>query len=154
MSDAPSTTSPEALVAEFWETLFARDWEHLHDFFGDDSVYWDVPAGPTLAAKGPKGIVARAKSVLDSLAAFENDQIRTVSEGDTVMTEHHEIWRFASGEEIVLPCLSVQVVQDGVITLWKDYWDMQTLMGPAPAEWREALANGDFSWIVDATGSR
>ncbi|MBL7500870.1 nuclear transport factor 2 family protein [Frankia sp. CNm7] len=154
MPDTPSEASPEVLVAAFWETLFARDWERLHVFFGDDSLYWDVPAGPTLAAKGAKGIVARAKSVLDSLAAFENDHLRRAVEGDTVMTEHHEIWRFASGEEIVLPCLSVQVVHDGVITLWKDYWDMQALMAQAPAAWREGLAGGDFSWIFDASGIR
>jgi limonene-1,2-epoxide hydrolase len=154
MTDPTLTTTPKELVAAFWKAMYARDWDHARTFFGDDSVYWDVPAGPTLAAKGPDHIIARAKSALDSLAAYGNDHIRTVAEGDTVMTEHHEIWRFASGEELVLPCVSVQVVRDGVIAIWKDYWDIQTLMAGAPASWRDSMAGGDLSWIHDATGIR
>lgn len=160
MSDTPAlttatvTTTPKELVAAFWTAMYARDWDRAQTFFGDDSVYWDVPAGPTLAARGPRDIIARAKSALDSLAAYGNDHIRTVAEGDTVMTEHHEIWRFPSGEEAVLPCVSVQVVRDGLILVWKDYWDIQTLMTKAPASWRESLAGADMSWIHDATGVR
>jgi hypothetical protein len=46
------------------------------------------------------------------------------------------------------------VENDGVITLWKDYWDYQTLMSAAPASWHERLADADVSWLFDATGIR
>lgn len=142
------------LVASFWEALYARDWDRVAGFFGDDSVYWDVPAGATTAAKGPDGIVARLKIGLDGLAGYDHDHLRTVAEGDTVVTEHTETWRWASGEEVTLPFVSVQVVRDGTIVLWKDYWDYQTLMSAAPASWHERLAEADVSWLHDATGIR
>lgn len=68
-----------------------------------------------------------------------------------MFTEHTEHWMWPSGEEVTLPFVSVQHVHDGVITLWRDYWDLQTLMGAAPTSWHERLANADLSWIFDAT---
>jgi hypothetical protein len=53
---------------------------------------------------------------------------------------------------VTLPFVSVQRVADGQIIFWKDYWDYQTLMNAAPADWQERLASADLSWIFDATG--
>jgi len=147
-------STPTELVAAFSDVLYARDWTGIKAFFGEDSVYWDVPIGPAVAAKGPDAIVARLRTALDGLSAFEDDPIRTVAQGDTVITEHNEIWRWASGESLTLPITSVQVVSGGVITVWKDYWDYQTLASAAPASWQEQLAQADMSWIYDATGIR
>jgi limonene-1,2-epoxide hydrolase len=147
-------STPAQLVAAFGDALYARDWARIRDFFGADSVYWDVPIGPAVAARGPDGIVARLRTALEGLSAFEDDPIRAVTQGDTVITEHHEIWRWASGESLILPITSVQVVSGGVITLWKDYWDYQTLASAAPASWQDQLAQADMSWIFDATGIR
>jgi limonene-1,2-epoxide hydrolase len=41
--------------------------------------------------------------------------------------------------------VSVQHISDGTIVLWKDYWDLQTLMGAAPAAWHERLDTADLS---------
>ena len=43
-------------------------------------------------------------------------------------------------------------MHEGVIMLWKDYWDFQTLMAAAPAAWHERLDTADLSWVVDVTG--
>ena len=53
--------------------------------------------------------------------------------------------------DVVAHSVSVMVVQDDVITLWKDYWDFATLMDAAPAAWHDRLANADLSWVYDAT---
>jgi len=68
-----------------------------------------------------------------------------------VVTEHAEHWRWPSGESVTLPFVSVQHVHDGTITLWRDYWDLQTLMTASPASWQDRLATADLSWIHDAT---
>lgn len=146
--------SPIQTVAAFWDALYARDWDRIRSFFGDQSVYWDVPAGATTAAKGPDGILARLQIGLDGLAGYDHDHLRTIANGDMVVTEHTETWRWVSGEEVTLPFVSVQQVVDGVIVLWKDYWDYQTLMSAAPASWHERLADADVSWLFDATGIR
>ena len=69
-----------------------------------------------------------------------------------VVTEHTEVWTWETGETVALPFVSVQRIHDGVIVLWKDYWDFQTLMGAAPAAWHERLDTADLSWVVDVTG--
>ncbi|CAO5183907.1 limonene-1,2-epoxide hydrolase [Frankia sp. AiPs1] len=153
MTDTTVRATPKEIVAAFSEAMYSRDWDRARTFFGPDSVYWDVPTGPTVAAKGPQNIIDRATSVLDALVFYGNDHIRTVAAGDTVMTEHQEIWRFAGGEEIVLPCVSVQVVRDGVIAIWKDYWDLQSLLTKAPPSWVANLGK-DRPWLYDATGVR
>jgi limonene-1,2-epoxide hydrolase len=147
-------TTPKETAAAFWAALYERDWDRIRGFFGDDSVYWDVPAGPGGAAKGADGIERRLRLGLEGLAGYDHDHLRTVAEGDTVVTEHTETWTWPSGETVTLPFVSVQVVRDGVIVLWKDYWDYGTLMDAAPQSWHDRLANADLSWVFDATGIR
>jgi hypothetical protein len=47
--------------------------------------------------------------------------------------------------------VSVQRVENGKITLWKDYSDFNTLLSQAPPAYLEGLASVDTSWIFDAT---
>jgi hypothetical protein len=67
------------------------------------------------------------------------------------MYEHSETWNWKSGETAVLQFVSVHRVEDGKVTLWKDYWDMGGLTAHAPPTWLEDLAAADTSWIFDAT---
>ncbi|MEZ5134618.1 MAG: hypothetical protein R2699_06060 [Acidimicrobiales bacterium] len=39
-----------------------------------------------------------------------------------------------------------------MITLWKDYRDLGTLMAGGPPNWQERFEAGDLSWMFDATG--
>ena len=147
-------STPAEIAERFWSALYARDWERIAGFFGPDSLYWDVPVGPTAAARGPEHIVDRIRLGFEPLEKLEHDPLRVVSQGDVVVTEHTETWHWPSGERVTLPFVSVQVVDGDVITLWKDYWDQQTLMAAAPQWWHERLASADLGWIHDATGVR
>ena len=71
---------------------------------------------------------------------------------DVVITEHQEDWFFPTGEVVELPFVSVQHVSDGIITLWKDYWDFGTLMNGAPPWWHERLAEADLWWVAAPEG--
>jgi limonene-1,2-epoxide hydrolase len=144
--------TPSETVAAFWDALYERDWPRIRTFFGPQSIYYDVPTGPTTAAKGPDGIEARLRLGLETLAAYEHERKLIVADGEHVITEHAETWHWPGGEQVTLPFVSVQRVVDGTIVLWKDYWDYQTLMNSAPADWQERLATADLSWIYDATG--
>ena len=64
---------------------------------------------------------------------------RMVAEGNTVMTEHTETWHFHSGEIVALPFVSVMEIRDGMIALWRDYSDMNTLLSKAPQWWLEHI---------------
>jgi limonene-1,2-epoxide hydrolase len=146
-----SDDSDVDLVRRFWQTLAARDWEALEGFFGPDSVYLDVPVGPAAAAKGREDIVARIKLGLADLAAYEHFEGPIVAGDGVVMLEHREVWHWPTGETATLPFVTVMHLAGGVITVWKDYWDYQTLMQAAPAGWQERLETADLSWIYDAT---
>jgi limonene-1,2-epoxide hydrolase len=143
---------PMAVTAGFWAALYDRDWPRIRSFFGPDSIYYDVPTGPSTAARGPESIEARLRLGLETLAGYEHRPGVVVADGDIVVTEHTEVWHWAGGETVALPFVSVQHVTAGVITLWKDYWDLQTLMFAAPPDWQERLDTADLSWVFDATG--
>ena len=139
-------------VGAMWDTLNDRDWDKLGAFFGPDSIYYDVPLGPSAAGVGPESIVARLRLGLEPLAAYAHHHgLATTGEGGLVMLEHSETWTWGTGESVTLPIATVHRVVDGTITLWRDYWDYQTLMGAAPAWWVEQTTTGDLSWLVDAT---
>jgi limonene-1,2-epoxide hydrolase len=147
-----SATPPKDVAASFWAALYDRDWERIRSFFSPDSIYYDVPTGPATAAKGPDGIEARLRLGLETLSGYEHENGAVVADDEMVVTEHLETWHWPAGETVTLPFVSVQRIVDGKIVLWKDYWDYQTLMSGAPADWQERLATADLSWLFDATG--
>ncbi|MBX7434542.1 nuclear transport factor 2 family protein [Mycobacterium sp. Y57] len=142
----------EATVHGMWGALSARDWETLKTYLSPDCIYLDVPVGPAAAARGPEDIVKRLKIGLEPLASYQNFTGLMVSNGVDVMYEHHEEWHWVTGESAVLQFVSVHQVKDGLITLWKDYWDMGALADHAPPTWMTDFANADMSWVFDATG--
>jgi limonene-1,2-epoxide hydrolase len=107
---------------------------------------------PAVSARGPENIVKRLKMGLAPLAGYENHSGLLLSNGPDVMYEHSETWTFETGEQGVLRFVSVHQVVDGKIAVWKDYWDMNSLISFAPPSHFENLATGDTSWVFDATG--
>jgi len=142
---------PKAVAAAFWDALYARNWPRIRSFFGPGSIYYDVPTGPAAAARGAEGIEARLRLGLDDLTGYEHSPGIVVGDGPVVVTEHTETWHWPTGETAVLPFVSVQHIENGVIALWKDYWDLQTLMSQAPPDWQQRLETSDLSWMVDVT---
>ncbi|MGZ8802458.1 MAG: nuclear transport factor 2 family protein [Mycobacterium sp.] len=142
----------EAVVHGMWAALSARDWDALKTYLSQDCLYLDMPVGPAAAARGPEDIVKRLKIGLERLASYQNFTGLMVCNGVDVMYEHHEEWRWDTGESAVLPFVTVHRVENGEITLWKDYWDMGALANHAPPTWLADFANADMSWVFDATG--
>ncbi|MEE6169720.1 MULTISPECIES: nuclear transport factor 2 family protein [unclassified Mycolicibacterium] len=144
--------SVENTIVGLWQALSDRNWELLKTYVSDDCIYLDMPVGPAAAAKGPEDIVKRLKIGLEPLASYENFPGLLVSDGADAMYEHHEEWHWATGESAVLNFVTVHRVENGKVTLWKDYWDMGALTNHAPASWLSDFATADMSWIFDATG--
>ena len=144
--------SVDDTVLGMWAALSARDWEGLKTYLSEDCIYLDVPVGPAAAAKGPEDIVKRLKIGLEPLASYENFTGLLVVDGVNAMYEHHEEWHWPTGESAINRFVSVHRVENGKITLWKDYWDLATLVNSAPPTWQQDFANADMSWIFDATG--
>ena len=132
------------VVLRMWEALYRKDWDALAACLADDCHYEDVPA-PDPGADGPANTVKRLRIGLDHVQRFEHHHHRMVAEGDSVLFEHTEIWHFPTGEKLVNHFVTIHEVRDGKIQLWRDYWDLNTLMSQAPAWWIERLAKHDAS---------
>jgi limonene-1,2-epoxide hydrolase len=151
MTEVSANTIEAAAVLRLWQALSRRDWDAVKTFLSPDCLYVDMPV-PALAARGPDDIVKRLRVGLAPLAGYENHDGVLLSNGSDVMYEHSETWTFETGERGVLRFVTVHQVVDGKITVWKDYWDMNSLVGFAPPNHFENLANADTSWIFDASG--
>jgi ketosteroid isomerase-like protein len=136
-----TATDNKALVERLWKTLYERDFDGVGALFADDGEYTDMPTPGDDVARGPAQIAARLRLGLEPLQAITHKVRTMVAEGDTVVTEHVEIWDWPSGEHAELPFVSMHEVRDGRIVRWWDYWDMATLMNNAPAWWVEHIMN-------------
>jgi ketosteroid isomerase-like protein len=128
------------LIQRFWETLYRRDFDGVGAFFAADGTYVDVPT-PDAGAVGPLGVAARLRLGLEPIEKQVHHLRCMVCDGNTVVTEHREDWHFPTGEVVELPFTSIHEIRDdGKIAAWRDYWDLQTLLGRAPQWWIQHLA--------------
>jgi len=133
-----SAEENKKLVLAMWQDLYAKDFAKVGRYMADDGLYEDVPA-PDRGAIGPTNVERRLRVGLEPVERFEHEIHRVVAEGDSVIVEHTETWHFATGEKIRNPFVTVHVVRDGRIALWRDYWDLGTLMNQAPSWWIERI---------------
>ncbi len=134
-----SEAENKQLVERMWSCLYRKDFDGLADCIAEDGHYEDVPA-PDGGARGPANIVKRLRVGLDPVVRFEHEVHRMVAEGDSVILEHTETWHFETGEKLTNDFVTVHVVRDGKIALWRDYWDLGKMMAQAPKWWIERLA--------------
>ena len=134
-----TTHSNKALVEAFWRELYVtRDYVKLATYFTDDAWYRDVPT-PDNGAIGPQQIIKRIKIGHEPVERFDHVLLNMVCDGDVVITEHHEVWHFHTGESVTLPFCSVQEIAGGKIKVWRDYWNLDTLLSNAPKWWVEHI---------------
>jgi limonene-1,2-epoxide hydrolase len=129
----------KAAVRRLWETLYTKDWDALAALLHEECFYEDVPT-PDPGARGPQNVIRRLRIGLDPIERFEHHFHRLVAEGDTVILEHTEVWHFHTGEVVRNPFVTVHEVSEGRIKLWRDYWDLNTLLSGVPKWWLERLA--------------
>lgn len=129
------------VVERYWDRHFRRDWDAMAALFTDDCHYVDTGIGD-VGATGPDEILARLRLGIEPLEGYVHLPKHVVAEGDLVVTEHVEQWRFHTGEVIDHPFTSVMEVRDGRIARWHDYSHLGNLLDNAPAWWLERIAAG------------
>jgi len=127
------------VVERLWATLYTKDWEALGALLHEEVFYEDVPA-PDAGAHGRENAIRRLRIGLDPIQRFEHHFHRIVAEGQCVVLEHTEVWHFHTGEVARNPFVTIHEVVDGRIKLWRDYWDLNTLMSAVPKWWLEHVA--------------
>lgn len=127
-------------IRQFFRALERIDFEAVAALCADDCRYEDVPVGEAATAVGPAAIVAKLSGGLGDLEALVTTIHEIAENGETVLVERTEVWHHPTGERASLPVMAVFKFRDGKIELWRDYWDMPTLMGQQPPGWIERVA--------------
>jgi len=105
----PATDANKALVARFWDDLYAHRFDALGAYFTDNAEYDDVPI-PAAKVFGPAAIVRKLEIGFGRVPGHRHHLHRMVAEDETVITEHTEDWCFADDHVVSLPFVSVQVL--------------------------------------------
>lgn len=129
----------ECAVRALWQALGARDWDALAQHLSERTFYEDVPT-PDSGARGPKQIIRRLRIAFDHIEDYEHTIHRIVAQGDSVVVEHTEVWRFPGGEAATNNFVTIHEVKDGEILLWRDYWDMGSFVSQFPKWFTDKLA--------------
>ena len=131
-----------ALVRRFWDDLYAHEFDKVGAYFTAGAVYDDVPI-PAARVVGPAALVRKLRIGFARVERHTHHLHRMVADDETVVTEHTEDWHFAPDHVVALPFVSVQVIESGKISLWRDYSNIDTLLSAAPSWW---LQHVTASW--------
>ena len=120
--------SVDDLIRTFIARLSARDIETAAAMVSADFEYDNVPMGKAFGPDGLRNTLTGFFAMLDDV---DWQVIRQTSTGDmssgTVLNERDDRVNL-KGTWHSLPVAGVFEVRDGIITLWRDYFDRQTLM--------------------------
>lgn len=124
-------SDPSALetVKTFLETLGKKEYDAAAAFVSEDCEYTNPP--PLGTVRGPAGI----RGVLEPFFAptLENrfDWKLSAVDGTTVFVERVDRHRLPDGW-VELPVVGAFEVHDGRITVWRDYFDVTTILSVWP----------------------
>lgn len=120
--------TPLETVNAFLRAAAARDYEQALPLLADDVEYQNMMLP---AVHGHQQVRETLEGLLALCTASEWVVHREVAQGDLVMNERTD--RFEMGGTWTdLPVAGVFELRDGRIALWRDYFDLQTVMAAMP----------------------
>lgn len=107
-------------VAAFVTAWPTGDASSLGPFFSESATYHNGPLEP---ACGPEAIMAAFAVMMQLGGEVGVEEVRVVADGPIVMTERVDHWK---GDEHTahLRVAGLVEVHDGLITAWRDYFDL------------------------------
>lgn len=118
---------PAEVVRQFIDT-FIDAWPRgdaaaLAAFFTEEAVYHNVPLDPAVGREAIQDTFAQFMAMGGTVSV---ELRHLLSDEHVVMTER--IDHFVSDDRIIaLPMMGICEVQDGLITAWRDYFDVMHL---------------------------
>ena len=118
MAEASQTVRD--FIATFLLAWRLKDASRLTQFFSEEAEYRNGPLPPVI---GRDAVVAALGQMMAMGGTVDVDITNMVSDGPLVMVERVDYWRNAE-KTIQLPVAGVFEVRDGVIAIWRDYFDL------------------------------
>jgi limonene-1,2-epoxide hydrolase len=120
--------TPDQVVRSFISLLVTRDIETAATMVSTDFEYDNVPMGK---AFGPQGLRDTLTGFFGMCTGIDWEIIRQTSTGSaqhgTVLNEREDRFEI-HGRWVTLPVAGIFEIRDGLITLWRDYFDKATLL--------------------------
>lgn len=127
MTDKPA--SPTAVVKAFLKAIEPLDYDAAVTFLAPDCEYTNPP--PLGTVRGPKAIRAVVEPFFAPTLENEFRVLREAESGPLVFLERLDRHQL-KGKLVELPVTGVFEVHDGLITSWRDYFDVATIMAQWP----------------------
>lgn len=115
-------TNPMAVVEAFIAAFAAMDFDGALAYLAKDAEYTNIPMG---TVGGPEGVRAVLQPFFAPIHENEFRLIRKAADGPVVFVERLDRHRLDHGWR-ELPVNSVFEVHDGLITVWREYFDGAT----------------------------
>jgi limonene-1,2-epoxide hydrolase len=113
----------QRFIDAFIEAWPRADVAQVSVFFAEDAIYHNMPMEP---AVGRKAIEATFAQFMAMGGHVNVELVNMLSSDSMVMTERVDY--FVSDERtITLPMMGICEVHDGLITAWRDYFDLNQL---------------------------
>lgn len=135
-------SSPADVVRHFCALMEQRDAEALRPLLSEGAVYQNVGMP---AFVGPDAIVENMAAQFTMFPdAYAFEIVNLASDGSVVLTERLDYIQAPDGSKPAIPVMGTFVVDDdGRITRWTDYFDLNLIM--------KLLQGEDISALVPAT---
>jgi limonene-1,2-epoxide hydrolase len=116
-----SVETVQAFIAAFKKAWPTADATVLGSYFHEDARYHNGPLDPVV---GRAAIVATFTQFMNMGGHVDVDIIHMVAEGPIVMTERVDYLTRDDGTTVSLPMMGMIEVHDGLIDVWRDYFDL------------------------------
>ena len=123
------TTSPIEIVRAFMTAMERKDYDSGLKFLSADCEYTNMPMSTVC---GPEGVRAVLEPFFAPVIENQFKILREATSGPIVFIERLDRHRLAKGW-VELPVTGVLEVHNGKITVWREYFDLATIMKEMPA---------------------
>lgn len=121
---SPATRSPIDVVRAFLTAMETKDYDAALAHVANDCEYTNIPM---TTVTGPAGIRAVLEPFFAPIERNEFKLLREAVNGSTVFVERIDRHKLPD-RWVELPVTGVFEVRDGLITVWRDYFDIGMLM--------------------------
>lgn len=112
------------VVDAMMAAMAVMDYDSACSFIADDCEYTNLPMG---TVQGPEGVRGLLEPFFAPTIENEFTVLRAAEVGKTLFLERLDRHRLAD-RWVELPVTGVFEVEDGKITVWRDYFDLATIM--------------------------
>ncbi|WOD20416.1 limonene-1,2-epoxide hydrolase family protein [Paraburkholderia kirstenboschensis] len=112
---------PIRIALEFFEHWSANRIDEALAMLADDVLYDNVPFPQIVGRDNVR--MFHADFGIGRIFTVDWQVTQIAASGDVVLNERVDIFRHEDGGEISLPVMGTVTVKDGIITVWRDYFD-------------------------------